>query len=65
MAKKIKQTTINPLLALAGLGETVEVTDVAAGRDEQMLREGIDPVTGWNCAPNTSVPSMYPSASPG
>ena len=39
---------VNPLLALAGLGASEEVTDVADGQDEQMLREGIDPITGWS-----------------
>lgn len=52
MAKKIKRTTINPLLALAGLGATAEVTDVAEGRDEQLLRDGIDPVKGWSRDPD-------------
>lgn len=43
-----KAPVTNPLLALAGLGATEEVTDVADGGDEQMLREGIDPITGWS-----------------
>ena len=43
-----KNPVANPLLALAGLGETVEETDVADGQDEVMLREGIDAVKGWS-----------------
>lgn len=65
MAKKIKRTTINPLLVLAGLGATVKVTDVAEGRDEQILREGIDPVKGWSRDRNAAEPSAHISASPG
>ncbi len=38
----------NPLLALSGLGATKEVTDVAEGQDELMLRKGIDPIKGWS-----------------
>lgn len=47
--------TINPLLAVAGLGTTTEVTDVAEGRDEQLLRDGIDPVKGWSRDPDVSA----------
>lgn len=38
----------NPLLALVGLGESDEPTDVADGGDEEMLREGSHPVRGWS-----------------
>lgn len=64
MAKKIKQkATINPLLALAGLGASAEVTNVSDGRDEQMLRKGIDPVKGWSRDRNAAEPSAHISAS--
>lgn len=43
-----RNLVVNPLLALAGLGASEEVTDVADGQDEQILREGIDPITGWS-----------------
>lgn len=43
-----RNPVVNPLLALAGLGASEEVTDVADGQDEQILREGIDPITGWS-----------------
>ncbi len=65
MAKKIKRTTINPLLTLAGLGASAEVTNVSDGRDEQMLRKGIEPVKGWSRDRNAAEPSAHISASPG
>lgn len=43
-----RNPVVNPLLALAGLGASEEVTNVADGQDEQMLREAIDPITGWS-----------------
>lgn len=43
-----RNLVVNPLLALAGLGASEEVTDVADGQDEQILRKGIDPITGWS-----------------
>lgn len=64
MAKKIKRTTINPLLALAGLGATGEVTDVSEGQDEGMLRAGIDPIKGWRSYPNVSGQPKHIPASP-
>ena len=38
----------NPLLTLVGLGSSDEPTDVADGRDEEMLRQGIDATYGWS-----------------
>ena len=40
----------NPLLGLVGLGASAEPTDVSDGRDEEMLRQNIDPVHGWSTA---------------
>lgn len=38
----------NPLLALIGLGKSAETTDVSDGRDEDVLSEAIDPISGWS-----------------
>ena len=38
----------NPLLGLVGLGESAEVTDVANGRDEEILQQEIHAVYGWS-----------------
>ena len=38
----------NPLLSIVGIaGFDAPPTDVADGRDEEMLREGADPLYGW------------------
>jgi hypothetical protein len=37
----------NPLLAIAGIGESEEPTDMSNGRDEEILRAGLHPLYGW------------------
>jgi predicted transcriptional regulator len=37
----------NPLLAIAGIGESEEPTDMSNGRDEEILMAEIHPVYGW------------------
>jgi predicted transcriptional regulator len=37
----------NPLLAIAGLGESAEPMDLADGGDEVLLRQGLEPARGW------------------
>jgi predicted transcriptional regulator len=36
----------NPLLAIAGLGESAEPMDLADGGDEALLRQGVEPTLG-------------------
>ncbi len=38
----------NPLLALIGLGSSAAVMDLSDGGDEQLLRQGVDPIYGWS-----------------
>jgi hypothetical protein len=38
----------NPLLGLIGLGSSTVVMDLSDGGDEQLLRQGVDPVYGWS-----------------
>lgn len=38
----------NPLLGLIGLGSSAAVMDLSDGGDEQLLRQGGDPVYGWS-----------------
>ncbi|MFN8488461.1 MAG: ribbon-helix-helix domain-containing protein [Caldilineaceae bacterium] len=38
---------VNPLLNLIGLGASAEVTDIANGQDEEILRQEIHEVYGW------------------
>ena len=38
----------NPLLDLIGLGHSPELTNVADGGDEAMLRDAVDPIQGWS-----------------
>lgn len=38
----------NPLLGLVALGASATPTDVSDGQDEEMLAQGVDPVTGWS-----------------
>jgi predicted transcriptional regulator len=40
----------NPLLAIAGLGESAEPMDLADGGDEALLRQGAEPMRGWGTA---------------
>jgi predicted transcriptional regulator len=41
----------NPLLAIAGLGESSEPMDLADGGDETLLRQGSEPMGSWGAAP--------------
>jgi len=38
----------NPLLRLAGLGESAEMTDLSDGKDEDILRAAAHPIFGWS-----------------
>jgi len=38
----------NPLLRLAGLGESAEMTDLSDGKDEDILRAAAHPIYGWS-----------------
>jgi len=38
----------NPLLSIMGLGASDEAMDLSDGGDEALLREGIQPVHGWD-----------------
>ena len=38
----------NPLLRLAGLGESAEMTDLSDGKDEDLLRAAAHPIYGWS-----------------
>ena len=38
----------NPLLALAGLGSSEQVSDMANGGDEILLRDGVQSIYGWS-----------------
>ena len=38
----------NPLLGLVGLGASTEVTNMANGRDEEILQQEIHVVYGWS-----------------
>jgi hypothetical protein len=38
----------NPLLAIVGLGESDEFTDMSNGADEEILRAEIHPLYGWS-----------------
>jgi len=40
----------NPLLAIAGLGESAEPMDLADGGDEALLRQGVESTHGWGAA---------------
>lgn len=37
----------NPLLAIAGIGESHEPMDLSNGGDEELLRAGLHPLYGW------------------
>lgn len=41
-----------PLSTIICLGESNEVTDVADGEDEEMLRQGVHPIYGWSKSTN-------------
>lgn len=43
-----KSPPANPLLALIGLFDEGEPTDVSDGGDEEILRQGIHPIYGWS-----------------
>lgn len=38
----------NPLLGLIGLGSSAAAMDLSDGGDEQLLRQGVDPIYGWS-----------------
>ncbi len=38
----------NPLLRLAGLGASAEMTDMSDGKDEEALQTAVDPIYGWS-----------------
>lgn len=37
----------NPLLAIAGIGESDEPMDLSNGGDEELLKAGLHPLYGW------------------
>lgn len=43
-----KSPPANPLLALIGIYDEGEPTDVSNGGDEEMLRQGIHRIYGWS-----------------
>jgi hypothetical protein len=43
-----KSPMANPLLALIGIFDEGEPTDVSDGDDEEILRQGIHPIYGWS-----------------
>lgn len=43
-----KSPPANPLLALIGIFDEGEPTDVSNGGDEEILRQGIHPIYGWS-----------------
>jgi hypothetical protein len=38
----------NPLVGLIGIGASAEPTDIANGADEELLRNGVNPLYGWS-----------------